>query len=333
MFKVEVIKTENLNTDSSIKKFVKNNILIFFLIFLCIVITIVEKRFISPQNIINVMIQVAINAFLATGMTFVIVTGGIDLSVGSVAALSGVAVAYIIKSMSSPSIIVSILIGLGVSIVVGGVCGGISAVAISKLNVAPFIATLAMYSIARGFGYVITGGKPIFQLAESFKWLGQSRIFNVLPILVLLVIIVMVIAYIILDKTPYGRHVYSVGSNEGVSYLSGVNVSSVKASVYIISGILSALGGVCLASKLGTGQPAAAVGYELTAIAAVVMGGTSLSGGKGGIGKTVVGVLTIGVINNGLNLMNVSSYWQTIVMGAIILLAVILDQYRGRGKK
>ena len=320
------------NSNNKISKFLVENILSLFLVILCIIITINEPRFISPLNLMNVLIQVSINMLLATGMTFVILTGGIDLSVGSVAALAGVVVAIVIKHIGEISIINAVLIIFAVSIVVGGICGGICAFSITKLKVAPFIATLAMFSMARGFGYVISDGRPVFQLADNFKWLGQHRLFNSLPVLVMLVIFLVLIVYIIFTRIPYGRYLFSVGSNEDVSYLSGVNVNFVKASAYIVSGILAALGGCCLASKLGTGQPAAANGYELTAIAAVVLGGTSLNGGKGGIIKTAIGVLTIGIINNGLNLLGVSSYWQTITMGAIILLAVVLDNYKVRAK-
>lgn len=324
---------ENSKSKSKILLFINNNILLFFLIALCVVVTSVEPRFISLNNLMNVMIQVSISALIATGMTFVILTGGIDLSVGAVAAFAGIVATSVVKPMESESIIVYLLIIVGVSIVVGAVCGGISAFTISRLNVAPFIATLAVMSIARGFGYVITQSKPIFQLPEAFTWLGQSKIFGTVPVLVILMILVLVGAYILLEKTVYGRHVYALGSNEEVAKLSGINTGRIKSSVYIISGILSALGGVCLASKLGTGQPNAATGYELTAIAAVVMGGTSLNGGSGGIGKTVIGILTIGVLNNGMNLMQVSSYWQQIVMGVIIMLAVILDQIKEKKKR
>ncbi len=309
-------------------EYTKRNILVLFLLVLCFSIAIVEPRFLTSGNILNVMIQISINALVATSLTFVILTGGIDLSVGSIAAVAGIVGATLVKNMTTNNVFVYLLIIIVVSVVVGGICGGVSAFCISKLNVSPFIATLAMLSIARGVAYVVTGSKPVFQLPEAFSWLGQDKIFGVVPVLTVLMILVLLISYIVLEKTAYGRHVYAVGSNEEVARLSGIKVKKIKASVYIISGILAALGGVCLASKLGTGQPNAATGYELTAIAAVVMGGTSLKGGSGGIKKTVIGIITIGVLNNGMNLMKVSSYWQTIVMGAIILLAVILDQMK-----
>ena len=306
----------------------KENMLIFFIILLCIIISIIVPIFFSVQNLLNVLTQIAINAMLATGMTFVIINGGIDLSVGSVAAFAGIIATSIIVRIPEASVIVSLLISIGVSIVVGFVCGGFSAIAIAKLNVAPFIATLAMMSVARGFAYVITESRPIFGLPDSFGWLGQKYIGGAVPVIVIVMILVLAGAHIVLDKSAYGRHVYAVGSNEEVAKLSGINASRIKASVYIISGCLASFGGVCLASKLATGQPTAGNGYELNAIAAVVMGGTSLVGGRGGMGKTVLGLLTIGILNNGLSLMKVSSYWQTIAMGLIILFAVVIDQMK-----
>ncbi|RKY02584.1 MAG: ribose ABC transporter permease [Spirochaetes bacterium] len=312
--------------------YIKRNMLILFLIVISIIISVIVPVFLSIQNILNVLTQIAINAMLSTGMTFVIISGGIDLSVGSIAAFSGIAVTSIIVKLPNITIFESFIIGIGISILVGLACGGFSAIAIAKLNVTPFIATLAMMSIARGITYVITKSRPIFGLPDTFGWLGQKYIFGAIPVIVIIMIVVLSIAHIVLDKTSFGRYIYAVGSNEEVAKLSGINVDRIKISVYVISGILSAFGGVCLASKLATGQPTAGSGYELNAIAAVVMGGTSLSGGRGSMGKTVLGLLTIGIINNGLSLMKVSSYWQTIAMGLIILIAVSIDQLK-LGKK
>jgi ribose transport system permease protein len=233
--------------------------------------------------------------------------------------------AAIVKPMTGISVFESILLSSLICIVVGVVCGGFNALLITKFNVAPFISTLGVLSIARGLAFVYTQSIPIFMLPDSFGWLGQGDVFGV-PVLVIVMVIVMFISHIVLDKTCFGRYVYAVGSNEEVAKLNGINVNKIKFIVYIFSGILSAFGGVCLASKLATGQPAAATGYEMTAIAAVVMGGTSMLGGRGNIKKTFLGVITIGVINNGLSLMQVSSYWQTIAMGFIILVAVAFDQ-------
>jgi len=306
---------------------IRKQTLIVILFCLAVIISIIQPRFLLPQNLINVLIQIAINALIATGMTFVIISGGIDLSVGSITALCGIVATAIIVKMPEIIIFQSFLLSLTISVIVGFITGGFSGFVISKLNVPPFMATLAMMSIARGFAFVYTQGRPIYGLPESFSWIGQDYI-GFIPVVVIIMAIVLLSAHIILARTVFGRRVYAIGSNEEVAKLCGINVSKIKFIVYVISGILSAFAGVCLASRLITGQPNAAVGYELNAIAAVVMGGNSLSGGKGGIGKTIVGLLAIGIINNGLNLMRVSSYWQSITMGAIILTAIIIDQYR-----
>lgn len=309
------------------KSILSDSVLILFLLFICIVISILSPRFLTPSNLINVLSQVSINALLATGMTFVILTGGIDLSVGSVAALAGILVTMFIKTIPNPSVFVVIIVALGGSLLVGGVCGGFLGFAVSRLNVAPFIAALAMLSIARGFAYVLTNSKPVFELPDNYGWLGQGHV-GVVPVIAIVMMIALVLGHIVLSKTCYGRHIYAVGSNADVAALNGINVKRVKCSVYIICSVLAALGGVCLSSKIGTGQPSAANGYELDAIAAVVMGGTSLNGGSGSIKKTLIGVLTIGVINNGLSLLQVSSYVQQITMGFIIFIAVVVDQVR-----
>jgi ribose transport system permease protein/inositol transport system permease protein len=308
-------------------KFIRNEPLIFILIGLCIIISIVSPVFLLPQNLINVLIQISINALIATGMTFVIISGGIDLSVGSVAALSGIVVTAVILPFAGISILMCVVIIVVLSVIVGFISGGISGFAISRLRVPPFVATLAMMNIARGFAYVYTNSRSIYGLPEAFGWIGQGYI-GFIPVIVVIVIIVLIIAHIVLDRTIFGRYVYAVGSNEEVAKLCGINVRQIKLIVYIVSGILSAFAGACLASRLITGQPTAAQGYELNAIAAVVLGMGGMSGGKGGIGKTIQGILIIGVINNGLNLMRVSSYWQIITMGAIILGALIIGQFK-----
>lgn len=315
---------------SHLNSIVKEYSFIFVFLALCILLSILVPTFLLPQNLLNVLIQISINALLAIGMTFVIISGGIDLSVGSVAALAGIVVTALLKQYPSSTPMMYVIIIFSV-LAVGIVCGGISGLAIAKLNVEPFIATLAMLSIARGFAFVYTQSKPIFGLPPAFSWIGQGYI-GPIPVIVLIMIFCLAIAHIVLSKTCFGRYIYAIGSNEEVAKLCGINVARVKLIIYVISGVLSALGGVALASRLATGQPAAASGYELNAIAAVVLGGTSLSGGKGSIGKTIIGIMTIGVINNGLSLLQISSYWQSITMGLIIMIAVILDKINTRKK-
>lgn len=302
----------------------------FVLVFLalCLIVSILIPTFLTPQNLINVLIQIAINALIATGMTFVIISGGIDLSVGSVAALAGIVVTALIKHLHPGTAGIYLLI-IGVVLGVGLLCGGLSGLVIARCSVEPFIATLAMLSIARGLAFVYTQSRPIFELPEAFGFIGQGYIGPV-PMIVLIMVGVLAAAHIVLSRTCFGRYVYAIGSNEEVARLCGINVARVKLAVYVISGILSALAGVCLASRLASGQPAAASGYELNAIAAVVLGGTSLSGGRGSIPKTLIGILTIGVVNNSLSLMKMSSYWQSITMGLIILVAVMIDKLNQR---
>ncbi len=312
-----------------IRSLAKDGALLLFLAFLCVVISLLSPRFLTVGNLINVTNQVAINALLATGMTFVILTGGIDLSVGSVAALSGILVTMFIKTMPNPSVLTVFVVAILGSLLVGGICGSFLGLSVAYLNVAPFIAALAMLSIARGVAYLLTNSKPIFELPDAYFYIGQGRV-GLIPVIVIIMALVLVVSHIVLSRTCYGRHIYAVGSNEEVAGLNGISTAKIKLSVYIICSVLAALGGVCLSSKIGTGQPSAAQGYELDAIAAVVMGGTSLSGGSGTIGKTLIGVLTIGVINNGLSLLQVSSYVQQITMGLIIMAAVVIDQFKKR---
>lgn len=315
--------------DRSIKNklaaFAGDNTMLLFLIVLFLLSLIFVPRFATAGNLMNVLIQISINALIATGMTFVILSDGIDLSVGSVAALAGIAAAACIKQFPNANILVSILVILGTAIVVGGICGFINGFCVAKLNVPPFIATLAMMNVARGFAYVFTDAKPIFGLPESFGWVGLRSVGGI-PVTIILMVLVIAIAYVILAKTCFGRYIYAVGSNKEVAKLSGINVTKIKFMVYIICGMLASLAGVVLASKLQNGQATAATGYELNAIAAVAMGGTSMSGGRGGMIQTVFGLFVIGIINNALSLLGVSSYWQTIAMGVIILIAVVIDQ-------
>ena len=286
------------------------NTMLLFAVALFAVCLIFVPRFATGGNIKNILIQISINALIACGMTFTILSDGIDLSVGSVAAIAGVAGASLVKTMPNASVPMSILIIILTSLVIGTICGAINGFCIAKLNVPPFIATMAMMNVARGLAYVFTDAKPVFGLPESFGFIGLKE------------------SYVLLTKTCYGRYVYAVGSNKEVAKLTGINVDQIRFSVYVISGILSALAGLVLASKLQNGQATAAVGYELNAIAAVAMGGTSMSGGRGGIPQTVIGLIVIGIINNALSLLGVSAYWQTVAMGVIILIAVVIDQVR-----
>ncbi|MEM1483800.1 ABC transporter permease [Oscillospiraceae bacterium PP1C4] len=314
------------------KKWVSKNAVIVFLFAIIIVFGATNETFLTPNNIINITSQMSINALLATGITFVIITGGIDISIGSVAAFAGIFAAFIGLKFPNMSTISGALIQIGSAVLIGGICGLFNGLMITKFKVVPMIATLSMMTIARGLAYVVTGGQPVYGLSKNFSWMGAGRMLRtgtmsqgVIPIITLFTIIVVVIMHLLLTKTVFGRHVYAVGSNESVAHLSGISVDQTKISVYVICSIMAALGGVCVASKLNNGQPASCEGYEMYAIASTVLGGTSFAGGIGSVARAMIGVAIIAIINNGMNLMQVSSYWQKVITGLIILVAVIVD--------
>lgn len=291
------------------------------LVLLFIVIAALNDRFISPSNLSNLLRQVSINALISFGMTFVILTGGIDLSVGSILALSSALLASMITSGMNPemAVIVAAVIGLGL--------GAVNGIIVAYGKVAPFIATLATMTIYRGATLVYTNGNPISGLSDDpiFMGLGQGDIAGV-PVPAILMLIAFLALLFILNKTPLGRQTYAVGGNEKVSFIAGIKINRVKIVSYAITGLLCALAGAVLTSRLNSAQPTAGMGYELDAIAAVVLGGTSLSGGKGRITGTLIGALIIGTLNNGLNILNVSSFYQQVVKGIVILLAVLMDR-------
>lgn len=291
------------------------------LLVIIIIISILSPNFLSLNNILNVLRQVSINALIAFGMTFVILTGGIDLSVGSILALTGAVTAGLMSSGVDP--ILAMMVGL----LLGATLGAINGLIIAKGKVAPFIATLATMTIYRGVTLVYTEGRPISGLGDSvtFQFLGKGYFLG-LPIPVVTMIISFIVLYFILKKTTFGRRVYAVGGNEEASILSGINADRIKIYVYALTGLLAALAALILTSRLNSAQPTAGNMFELDAIAAVVLGGTSLTGGRGWIVGTLIGALIIGVLNNGLNLIGVSSFFQQVVKGAVILLAVLLDR-------
>lgn len=294
--------------------------LIAILLAAVIILSLVSDTFLTVTNLMNVLRQVSINGILAIGMTFIILTAGIDLSIGSLMAVAAV-IATSIVSHDPGAVGLALIAGVAASGILGGVSGTMSA----KLNVAPFVATLAMMTIARGIALIYTNGRPIVVSSEPFKFLGQGYI-GPLPVPVIIFVAVAAIMGVVLYKTKFGRYVYAIGGNENASKISGIRVGRIKIWVYVINGFLAGLAGILLSSRISSGQPNSGMGYELDAIAAVVIGGTSLFGGRGSLLGTIVGVLIIGIINNGLNLLDVSSYWQQIIKGLIIAGAVILDQ-------
>lgn len=284
--------------------------------------SILSERFFTISNMLIVMRQTSIVAFLAVGMSFVIIGAGIDLSVGSVLAFSGAVGAGV---MQNGGIFFGIIAGLAL----GTALGAFNGIVITKLKIPAFIATLAMMAIARGGTLVYTDGRPITGLPSSFAFLGRGYIGNV-PFPIILMLIIVVLAYIILKLTRFGRYVYATGGNINAARASGIKVDNVIISTFAISGFLSGLTGMVLASRLNSAQPTAGMGYELDAIAAVVLGGTNLFGGEGELWGTLVGAFIMGILNNGLNMLNVSSFYQQVVKGIVILIAVTVAQ---SGKK
>ncbi|MCE5154400.1 ribose ABC transporter permease [Staphylococcus hyicus] len=291
------------------------------LILLIIMISILNPAFLDLSNLLNLLRQISINGLIAFGMTFVILTGGIDLSVGSILALSSAFIALLITSGVDP--ILAIIIG----VVIGFILGVVNGIFVTKGNMAPFIATLATMTIFRGLTLVVTDGNPITNLGDNylFQLFGKGYFFGI-PVPAVTMTLVFIILFVILHKTTFGRHTYAIGGNEIASKISGIKVDRVKIFIYGISGLMAALAGAILTSRLNSAQPTAGTAYELDAIAAVVLGGTSLTGGKGRIVGTLIGVLIIGVLNNGLNLLGVSSFYQQVVKGVVILIAVLIDR-------
>jgi ribose transport system permease protein len=304
-----------------IKSFVRANIgILAGLLVLCVIIAVLNPNFLTANNLLNVLRQTSTNLYLALAMTMVIILGGIDLSVGSVMAVSGVVTAMLIALFGAP-LYVAVAAGLLVGILFGALNGYVAATTV----IPPFIITLATMNIGRGAAYVLTDGQPVRVMSDAFNFIGSGYIGGVLPTPVLYSIIFVILCYLMMNKTKMGRYIYAVGGNPEAARFSGINIKRVKFFAYTFSGFMAGFAGIVLASRMFSGQPTAGVAAELDAIAAVVLGGTSMTGGYGRIGGTVIGALIIGVLSNGLNLIGVSSFWQYIVKGIVILIAVYAD--------
>jgi ribose transport system permease protein len=292
------------------------------LLAIVVVLSMATENFLTISNITNVIRQVSFNAILAIGLTFVIITGGIDLSVGSVLALSGiVAASFSVMDQNPLPLPLALLLGLAA----GAIFGLVNGILITKGRMAAFIATLVVMTVARGLALVYSNGRPVINYTPGFREVGAGYAFG-LPIPIIVLAIVVAISYFVLNHTKFGRHIYAVGGNEQAAKASGLNVHRIKIWVYVISGTLAGLTGIILASRVNAASPITGIGYELDAIAAAVIGGSSLSGGRGFIMGTLIGALIIGIISNGLDILNVSAYYQQIIKGAIICGAVLLDR-------
>lgn len=324
-----------------IGEFFKKNVIVVVLILLCLGFALGNSAFLKAANLINLTTQMAINAMLTIGLTYVIILGGIDISVGSVAALAGVCAALVARDFmgGGTNIVLTMVMQIVVALVVGGICGSFNGFMITKFRVVPMIATLATQTIARGLCYILSGGTSVSGLTSVFSFIGAARFLKTeakptgwIPIITLVVIAFVVLMHILLSKTVFGRHVFATGSNINVAHLSGINTSRITFLCYAICGAMAGVGGVLNASKLQNGQPGACEGYEMFAIAATVMSGTSLLGGSGSVARAMYGCAVVAVINNGMNLLHINSYWQKIVLGAIILLAVVMDMVQKKKK-
>lgn len=290
-----------------------------------IIFTQISPYFLTTENILNITLQASIIAIIAAGMTFVILTAGIDLSVGSIVAFAGVIATSVIK-INLP-VYLALTFGLLAGLIFGAFSGYFAGIFVTRFNITPFIVTLALMTIWRGAAFVYTGGRPVWELPAAFSYLGGGRLAGI-PIPTIIMIVVFIVSHIVLTKTRFGRYVYAVGGNPEAARLAGIRTNIILISVYVICGVLAALSGILLASRINSGQPNAGLMYELDVIAAVVVGGTSLFGGRGTIIGTFIGTMLIAVLRNGLNLVNVGSYVQQVVVGVVIILAVLIDQFR-----
>ncbi|MDO4643520.1 MAG: ABC transporter permease [Cardiobacteriaceae bacterium] len=324
----------------SLKKIISKLGIGLVLFFMVLGMSLTSDAFLSTNNILNILLQVSVICVISVGMTYVILTGGIDLSVGSIVALSAVClglfthwgVKLLGENASQFSLICMVLVSVFASILVGALCGYINGFIIVYGKVTPFITTLGMMGIARGLALTLSNGKTIYNFPEALRFFGNGRLaltgtFGI-PIPVIIALVVVLVSFYVLTQTVFGRQVYALGGNREAVRLSGINVNKLEIKTYVINGALAAVGAVILVGRLNAAQPIAGTGYELDAIAATVIGGTSLMGGIGSVISTAVGALIMGVLQNGLTLLNVTSYLQRLIIGLVIILAVFLDQLR-----
>jgi inositol transport system permease protein len=325
----------NLGRDR-ISSFLRKYLIVFIFLGMCALLAAFspDHSFLRPQNLINVVRQISVIGLLALGVMLAIITLGIDLSLGSVHGVAAVVSASLVqqpgwKEALYPGLqlpaFVAVLAGLGVGILLGATNG----LLISGFRIPPFIATLGMMTAARGFAYIYSNGRPVSTLNADFLWIGGGDLFGI-PVPIVVFLTVVVLMHLMLTYSRFGRHIYAIGGNEIAARVSGINVARSKVFIYLISGMLAGLGGVVLTARVQSATPALGMGFELDAIASAVIGGTSFAGGIGTVWGTVVGALIIGVMNNGLDLLNVSPFYQQVVKGVIIVVAIIIDERKNR---
>ncbi|MEO8409325.1 MAG: ribose ABC transporter permease [Propionivibrio sp.] len=304
-----------------LRSILRNYGIVIAFVLICVILSFMSSVFFTMTNITNVIRQTSIYGIMAVGMTFVILTGGIDLSIGSILAISGAICAGMLKGGASIPLVVVTTLAVGIG------CGLMNGLFITVGKITPFVVTLGMMSIARDFTLIYTKGYPISGFSSDFRFIGGGYIQG-WPVPIIIFLVVVVLAYVVLTQTRLGRYIYAIGGNEETVKLSGINSNFFKVLAYVIAGAAAALSSLILTSRLNSAEPIAGLGYELDVIAAVVIGGTSLMGGRGSIWGTFVGALMIGVINNGMNLLDISPYFQLVVKGLIIIGAVLLDRLR-----
>lgn len=309
---------------------------LFALAIMVIALALLSDNFFTPDNGWNILRQISVNLCLSIGMTLVILSGGIDLSVGAILGLAGAVAAGLLKNGLAlggmdARLEFTVTGAIVAGIAVGGAAGWFNGFAITRFRLPPFVATLGMLSIARGLTMLWTGGFPVTSLGSTFGFLGTGAILG-MPMPVWIMLALVGVFVVVTQRTRFGRHIYAVGGNERAARLTGLNVPRIKLAVYTLAGALAGVAGLIVTARLDSAQPNAGLGYELDSIAAVVIGGTSLSGGRGSIWGTVLGCLIIGVLNNGLFLLNVSPFWQQVIKGGVILLAVAIDKMNAKGR-
>jgi inositol transport system permease protein len=325
-----------LLTRERLGAFLRKYLIVFIFLVMCVLLAVFSPNnsFMKPQNLINVVRQISVIGLLALGVMVCIIALGIDLSLGSVLGFSAVVTASLVQQIGwkealypgfTAPVIAAVLAGLSVGVILGAVNGSL----IAFFRIPPFIATLGMMTMARGFAYIYSNGRPVSTLTPDFLWIGGGDLLGI-PVPIVVFGVVIVLTHLMLNNTRFGRHVYAIGGNETAARVSGVNLGRTKILIYTFSGLMAGLGGVVLTARVQSATPALGVGYELDAIAAAVIGGTSFTGGIGTVWGTVVGALIIGVMNNGLDLLNVSPFYQQVVKGVIIIVAIIIDERKNR---
>lgn len=336
--------TAKLKEKSELKRLLSKYGIVLVFIFMFILMSILSPSFLNTRNLMNVIRQISVIGIISLGVTLVIISKGIDLSSGSVLALSAVIAASFGQTADwaarmYPNLpVMPVLVPVAVALLVGTLCGMINGGFIAKTGIPPFIATLGMMVSARGLALLYTDGRPVSSLIDSYKWFGQGYILSVgdfkgIPVPVVIYGIMIFVTWVMLNHTRFGKNIYSIGGNVHAAEVSGINVKRNIIAIYAYAGLLAGLAGLLMSARIDTGQPGMGVSYELDAIAATTIGGTSHSGGIGTIWGCVVGALILGVLNNGLNLLGVSAYWQQIIKGAIIIGAVVIDMRKNNKKK